>query len=480
MSAGHRSPVWKHFVINTVDNSRVTCLICNKSLSRGGKVASSFTTSNMRLHLQRHHPTELAALTAVETPPKEGKIKPSSATPQLKQPTMTAMFDRGKAWAFDDPRSMRIHRLVGELIAVDDQPFNVVNNEAFRRLISALEPRYSLPSDSYLRKTLIPDMYTMIRSKVAELIRPAGFVSFTTDAWTTAQSLDSLMSLTAHWIDNTWERRSAILNASHVHGSHTAANIASIMTSMLVNWKLEDRVHVVLRDNAKNVTKGMAEAGVDSLGCFAHTLQLCVKRGLESQRAVDDAVAICRKIAGHFSHSTLAKEKLAAIQTSLPDFPQHSMAQDVTTRWSSTYYMVERIIEQKKALVTYSADNDIPTLSMNQWNLLEKTVTVLAPIEFTTRKVSADESSAADVIAMVVGLTMALKNVKDDSGVQTMKGEILADIATRFADVKRNKLYAVATLVDPRYRGKLFDSDSLRLAQDWLIEEATICRTLEP
>jgi len=84
---------------------------------------------------------------------------------------------------------------------------------------------------------------------------------------------------------------------------------------------------VVLRDNARNMSKGMDGAGVASIGCLAHLLQLVVKVGLESQRAVEDAVSVCRKIATLFSHSTLAKERLAGIQRSIPGLEQHAIIQ---------------------------------------------------------------------------------------------------------------------------------------------------------
>jgi len=89
------------------------------------------------------------------------------------------------------------------------------------------------------------------------------------------------------------------------------------------------------------MTKGMQEAGLPSMGCVAHTLQLSVKRSLASQQSLDTALALCRKIATHFSHSTLAKEKLREIQQTL-QLPEHVMMQDVQTRWNSTFYMVVR------------------------------------------------------------------------------------------------------------------------------------------
>jgi hypothetical protein len=83
--------------------------------------------------------------------------------------------------------------------------------------------------------------------------------------------------------------------------------------------------------------------------------------------------------------------------------------------------MVQRMVEQKKALILYATDNDIQLPSNNQWVLLERLVYILSPIERATRDVSAESSSASDVIPMVTGIKRALQLVTDDSGVQTIK-----------------------------------------------------------
>jgi len=51
----------------------------------------------------------------------------------------------------------------------------------------------------------------------------------------------------------------------------------------------------------------------------------------------------------------------------------------------------------------------------------------------------------------------------DDSGIHTMKAELLAHINHWFPDVTAEPIYAVAMLVDPVYRGKLFLSAQLTL-----------------
>ena len=53
---------------------------------------------------------------------------------------------------------------------------------------------------------------------------------------------------------------------------------------MLEHWGIKhEHVHLIVRDNAANIVKGMRDASYPDLGCFAHTLQLIVHAGVLSQ-----------------------------------------------------------------------------------------------------------------------------------------------------------------------------------------------------
>lgn len=466
----HSSVVWRFFDISAVDSSRAKCKLCNTSISRGGKVA--FCTSNLRKHLEAIHCNEWKA--ANNEIKASASVKQATVVRAAEPPTsIVKAFDSKRPWDFNDERSRKINVLVGEMIARDNQPFNIVNNEGFRRLVAALEPRYSLPSDSYFRTALIPELYDAMSSKLASVLAGVQHMSLTTDEWSTSQCTDSLLSVTAHWIDDQWQRRSAVIAARPVEGSHTAENLGGVVKETLSKWGLMNKVHVCLRDNGKNIVAGLRNNKIPSIACFAHTLQLCVKRGLGSQRAVIDALAVARQVASHFSHSVLAKEKLEKIQATVPDLPVHRIIQDVQTRWNSTFYMVQRLVEQKKALILYAAEDDLQLPSNNQWLLLERLISVLSPIERATRDVSAEASSASDVIPMVIGIKRSLQLMTEDAGVQTMKTDIIDDLDNRFAYVTAEPKYTIAMLVDPRYRGKLLSAADMSTATRELTDATT-------
>ena len=58
-----------------------------------------------------------------------------------------------KVWDINNPHAMCIHKLVGEMIATDNQPFSVAHDIRFNHLIKTLEPRYVLPSRKYFSES---------------------------------------------------------------------------------------------------------------------------------------------------------------------------------------------------------------------------------------------------------------------------------------------------------------------------------------
>lgn len=223
---------------------------------------------------------------------------------------------------------------------------------------------------------------------------------------------------------------------------------------MLQTWGIDkSAVHVVLRDNAKNMVKAMNDAELPSLPCVAHTLQLAVNEGLLAQECVADAVSVGRKIVGHFKHSALAYSQLEDIQVQLNQ-PVKRLQQDVPTRWNSTYYMLQSLIEQKRALGIFGSEHELPdnlTITAHQWSLFEKTLSVLAPFEELTRKMSSCDALASDFIPAVTVLMRLLTNETDeDHGIKTMKGTLAAAVKRHLSDGEKKPLYCIATLLDPR------------------------------
>ena len=390
--------------------------------------------------------------------PKEQLAK--SKEPRRQQLSLIECDNRTRCWDINDARSKRIHCRIGQMIATDCHPLSLVEDEGFICLLKELEPRYSLPSRRYFTDNVLTELFESLRDTVLQMITGVKYLSFTTDIWSTCVSNESLLSLTAHWITNTFECRAAMLNAARITGSHTGSCIAEKVSEILQSWGISsDRIHVILRDNGSNMIKAMKDGDFPNLGCFAHTLQLVVHDGVLAQQAVINLLAICRQIVGHFKHSPLAYSRLHEIQENL-GLPLHKLKQDVPTRWNSSLHMLQSIIEQKMALAAYSTEHSITQLSSHQLDLANKAVAALSPVEEITKAISSDAASVSTIIPFIRMLERSLDKLHDDRGVHSMRQEMLRSLRRRYENVESNEILTISTILDPRFKDKCFTASS--------------------
>ena len=101
---------------------------------------------------------------------------------------------------------------------------------------------------------------------------------------------------------------------------------------------------------------------------------------------------------GHYKHLHLAVERLQAIQRQL-SLPDHKLMQDEPTRWDSTYYMLERLVEQQRTISLYDTDFELSDrLHSNEWHLSERIVALLEPMHHITKEFSAKGAMVSQVI----------------------------------------------------------------------------------
>ena len=275
-----------------------------------------------------------------------------------------------------------------------------------------------------------------------------------------------MLSLTAHCISSDFNHKSFVLQSTEFNESHTGGNIASLITTCLRSWKVENKLVCIVRDNGANFVADLRDSGLPNISCLAHTLQLVIDDGVFAQPGVVNVLASGRKLVGHFKRSNVSLQALIRIQQQL-GLKQHRLIQDEPTRWNTSYYMLERLIEQRQAICAAEIECKFNTeLSSQSWQLAEKIVKVLKPFEEATVAVSSEGSSAA--------LIIPVDNIfsEEDEGVRTMKQKMLQSIKTRFMGMETTKLYVIPTLLDPRFKIKVFSSQTAVIqAKQSLIEE---------
>jgi len=140
-----------------------------------------------------------------------------------------------------------------------------------------------------------------------------------------------------------------------------------------------------LHDNYRNIDNA-GKSLEDQYGWFSigHLLQICITSGLEVQ-AINRAIGAARRLTTHFRKSEPA---LCALKSQQKDMRMnsHNLIQDVSTRWNSTFYMIERLVEQRWPITAVLSDNSVTKpsdryldLKSEQWEILSALKELLHP-----------------------------------------------------------------------------------------------------
>ena len=193
--------------------------------------------------------------------------------------------------------------------------------------------------------------------------------------------------------------------------------------------------------------------------------------GAWHKKDVSALLAVGRRIVSFYKRSNVAYETLQKLQEQL-ELSEHRLIQDVP-RWNSSFYMLQRLLEQRVALTAANAELNVPAeLRNSQWTLADKVVKLLQIFEEATREVCGNYSSAALVIPIVNSIYRALEVLKDDRGIMSMKREMLQSLKQWYDGMESNSFYCLATVLDPRFKLLVFSStSSVAFCKQMLIAE---------
>lgn len=165
---------------------------------------------------------------------------------------------------------------------------------------------------------------------------------------------------------------------------HTGNELEEAFGDMLEEWNLsERRLVAITTDRASNNVKAFAH--LTWMSCFGHNLDLSVNKVLALEYVSLALSRLCKTISA-FSTSAKRKRNLTNNQAQL-GLPDTTLIQDVSTRWGSTQHMIERFLQQQKAVLAVLVQGRksrslIPTDA--DLTTLEVVNEVLAPLqEFT-------------------------------------------------------------------------------------------------
>nr|XP_010319895.2 zinc finger BED domain-containing protein RICESLEEPER 4-like [Solanum lycopersicum] len=254
-------------------------------------------------------------------------------------------------------------RALCRMVIVDELPFKFVEKEGFKNFMKVAQPHFKIPS----RTTMTRDCFKFYNEEKQKLKRVFGEarqkVCLTTDTWTSLQQIN-YMCITAHWIDNEWIMHKRIISFCPI-SSHKGENMANEIIKCLHDWGL-DIIFTITVDNAssndvtvKELSKMFTKRGINFMNgehlhvrCIAHILNLAVQDGLKM------SVVSIERVRKAVKYIRLSPARCKRFQKCCEDVDincKKSLSLDVSTRWNSTYLMLNRAIEFESAFSSYSA-----------------------------------------------------------------------------------------------------------------------------
>lgn len=294
---------------------------------------------------------------------------------------------------------------IAKFIVGDLQPYSVVDGAHFREMIQFADEKFSVPSSTYFRNAVVPNLMKFVREKIKNVLdERVDFCCADIDIWSSSAQ-HSYLSLSVHYVDKLlMVRKHCVLGLRHVPENHNADYISQMLWELLKEWNLMDKMHLFFRDNALNMVKGIEKLGIAHAGDYDHKLNLVAQHACESQRNVMEMFARSQSIVGHFRHSTTDNHKLFDLQKQLKiysDDKPRKLIQAGNTRWNSHFDMVERLLEQKDAIVILQQRLKLPkTLTENDWKIMQSVCKLLKPVKIISLRAQRRDCCISECIPL--------------------------------------------------------------------------------
>ncbi|XP_060774548.1 E3 SUMO-protein ligase ZBED1-like [Neoarius graeffei] len=385
-------------------------------------------------------------------------------------------------------RHKDITHAITHFIAKGMLPIRTVETAEFKQLMNVIDPRYQLPGRKHFSQTAIPNMYTECRGMVERDLQAVSYFATTSDMWSSRTS-EPYMSLTAHYIEQDWTLKSKCLQTAYFPEDHTGEAIASGLTESLASWGLSESKQVcITTDSGANIVKATSLNNWTRLQRFGHRLHSAVERAGKNKK-VERAVGVCKKAVAAFSFSWKKKRDLAAAQEEL-HLPQHKLVTESPTRWGSRQKMVERMLEQQKAVAQVLGADKKTRQLVPAWQDIEVLESVHgalnALLEFTDSLSSENYVSVSYLKPMLqLFRTQILKPADDETQLtKELKMTVMSYLDEKYTDPITEELLDIATLVDPRFKVQYInpeniDAIKMRAVSEMLEDLSTSVRTEE-
>ncbi|KAM9306409.1 E3 SUMO-protein ligase ZBED1-like [Pholidichthys leucotaenia] len=472
------SIIWKWFSFDKTDaeQTAVLCKVCRKTV----KTKSSSSTTNLYQHLRQRHPKEWEECSQLRECSMASTSQSKQGHAAKKQQTLAASFSSVVPYDKSGARWKQMTEAIAVHLGMDMAPIYTVEKPGFLHMLKVWDPKYQPPSRKYFAEVALPKLYNETRQALYEKLDTVLFFSATTDLWS-SRSLQPYLSLTVHYIDENWSLNSCCLQTTYFPEDHAGELIAQGLKDSLALWKLdEEKMVCMTTDSGTNMMKALKLNQWTHLSCFGHRLHNAIENACKDAR-IERAVGVCKKVISAFSFSWKKRRDMAVVQTEL-GLPEHQLISESPTRWGSRQQMIERILEQEKAIGQILGADKKTRHLVPTWqdiDVLESVNKAIKPLHDFTDALSGETYVSISFIKPTLHLfnNSLLKSDDDDTELtKQIKTDVLKYLNQKYSDQTTQDLIDLASLLDSRFRTTYIEPDKIAKLRERTIAE--LCSTM--
>ncbi|XP_049292989.1 zinc finger BED domain-containing protein 4-like isoform X2 [Anopheles funestus] len=448
------SDVWHHF--ERMENAG-KCLYCSQVIRH-----SKSSTFSLKRHLASKH-MEISQGRTQENISSLRDLK--SYLKQQSPTTVASRFgakEHLKSYSVETKETLDDNLL--KFISKECLPFSTVDSDAFKQFCSGLNPNYVIPSRNIVAEAILKEKYVKSVQRVKDTLANTIHVALTLDEWPNTDST-TFYALTAHYIDGNYTFCSSLLECSEFDVPCTDMNIAQWIRRVIDDFNLTiSNVAGIVTDNRPHTMSAVRNLNLKHLPCFAHTLNSIVIKCIT--HTIGDVIEKIKQIIACFKANNTATSKLAKVQTQL-NLPRLKLKQDIPSRFTSTYVMIERFHQNKAPLLACLESMQMQhTLQSKDWTVMEQTINVLYNFDCAAKIASSEKhvmpSLAGLMIQILIQKTSDLLNGDLEDSVHNMARSLITDLSA-ISDPIVNQ----CMLLDPRMKRHSFENKDEMYAQTY-------------
>ena len=187
--------------------------------------------------------------------------------------------------------------------------------------------------------------------------------------------------------------------------------------------------------------------------------------GMKDPR-IDRAIGVCKKVVSAFSFSWKKRRDMAVVQAEL-GLPSHNLITESLTRWGSRQLMVERVLEQEKAIAQVLGADKKSRHLVPTWqdiDVLESMNKAVSPLKEFTDALSGEAYVSVSYPKPILHqLNNSLLQPEEGATKLTeqIKSNILNYLNNKYNDPVTQELLDMASLMDPRFRTTFIARDKV-------------------